>query len=964
MNQTISPKSIRAQNVGFHALSKFADVPQGAIHPWTIPSTTKVGKPQLPDVDFTRAYGHSPIFAYNGDVFTVAGDASKQLAMVGTTTGNGTGGWTTFNSAGAPVTYPTFIWSAQFNEFIAVSTWDGTSYELHIFNASTLAWILINSLIDTPTTLPDYPWITMDVIPGDPTPTDYDVIVIYTGTPDLTNQVQRIYGKQKYFNGSWSGNILAGSQHELNAIYNHIWNPVCVKQVGASERDIYFSVASTYFDIGDPGSTYYPLQSGRLHYVYSQATGLSVDDINPYSGGECVNNVVNMVPFLEQSAEIWGTEVFNGTPVMLLKKVSGHLEMDFRVLEGQTYFPFKSYTEEAVQVVPPDAPPILVLTSLAVDPDNLFLYAVFIIASHPDYTSDILVVVRSTDLGLSWGPFEFIAKVSGVTALTASIIGINGYNKLAINMVGEVISEFSTDLLMMTYQSTLNQNTVRQDKVLKGRPTIWPNSRRSTAKVSTYEDSGGGGGGTGTPAPSALLAGQLITRASNSSSTVGSPSLSGGIELLPTGIVSSEAFGAASLTFNPAIAATGIASVEAFGAVAVFKPSNVIGKIATTLFGVLAILPYEASVPCKEELEWLTDVMITYNGLEKRIKLRGDPRQSFTYRIPEGVQTKTAAFVLQYSALGLPWAVPIWVETQFIGALAAAANSITAVTDDYDFRASSLALVYQSTALWEVVEINTVGAGVLNLLNPTVNDYTAAKVVPVRLGTINGTIRKKNTGHSAITSITFAITDNLAVAEAVPATQYLGDDVYTDELIRSHSSFNQDILAKQVHIDFDLGLFDKIVPWTHNRVRRPAGYQLTTPSEIKAFRRFLERRSGKYAQFWEPSFESDVKILATGSLGATFLIKEEGQEAWTAVRRHLGFLASNGTWYFREALDFSQQSSTTTLVTLDAPLGLDAEDIQLVSYLSLRRFDTDIVEISWIGNNVARIFINTVEILP
>jgi hypothetical protein len=962
MPTILKPSSLKAGKVGFPTLSKFREVPQGTIHPWTIPSTAKVGTPQQPPVDFARAYGHSPTFAYGGNIFTAVGDATHQLGIVGTTTGNATGSWSLFNQAGAPSSYPTFICSAQFNEFIFVATWDNTSYQLHIFNANTLVWLLTGSNIDTPTTLPDYPWITMDVIPGDPNPSDYDVIVLYAGTPNLVTLVQRVYGKQKYFNGSWSSNILAGG-HEMNNTSEHIWNPVCVKQAGASDRDIYFTVATAYFDLNDPLNTFYPFQAGRYNYLYSQTNGLSVDDITPYLGGDFVNNVVNIVPFLAQAAEIWGGLTYAGSPVLLFKEVSGHLEADYRVPERQTLFPFKAYTEEAVQAVPPDAPAILCLTSLAVDPATLFLYAVFIMANNPDYSADTLVVVRSTDLGESWGPYQLIAEVSGATALTASVININGNSKLAVNMVGEVISDFSTDLLTLSYISALNPSEETLDDPLLGVPTILPNSRSSTSKVSAYADSGGGGFGTGMPSPSLLLEGQMITRSSNSSSTVGSPILANG-SVTPIGIISGESFGAAEATRNPSIKGNGIPSAESFGSPAVFKLTGTSGKVATILFGTLALLPYEAVVPCKEELEWLTDVMITYSGAEKRIKVRGDPRQSFTYSIPEGVQTKTAAFVLQYSAIGLDWAVPIWVETQIVGSIAAMDTTITLVTDDYDFRDSSLALVYQSRAVWEVIEIATVGAGVLNLLTPMVRSFTAAKVMPVRLGTINGMIRKKNTGHSAITSITFAIKDNLAVEELVPALQYLGNDVYTDELLRTSTSFNQDILTKQIQIDFDLGLFDKIIPWDNSRVRRSSGYLLTTPTEVKAFRRFLERRSGKYAQFWEPSFESDMQILDTGALGATFLIREEGQGAWESVRRHLGFLASNGTWYFRKALNFSQQSETTAQVTLDLPLGLNAEDITLVSYVSLRRFDTDTVEITWLGNNVASIFINTVEISP
>ena len=56
-------------------------------------------------------------------------------------------------------------------------------------------------------------------------------------------------------------------------------------------------------------------------------------------------------------------------------------------------------------------------------------------------------------------------------------------------------------------------------------------------------------------------------------------------------------------------------------------------KITTTLFGELAILPYQAEAPVKESLEFLTDVITAYDATEERLQLRSKPRQSFNYSI-------------------------------------------------------------------------------------------------------------------------------------------------------------------------------------------------------------------------------------------------------------------------------------------------------------------------------------------
>ena len=44
-------------------------------------------------------------------------------------------------------------------------------------------------------------------------------------------------------------------------------------------------------------------------------------------------------------------------------------------------------------------------------------------------------------------------------------------------------------------------------------------------------------------------------------------------------------------------------------------------KITTTLFGELAIIPFQAEAPISETLEFYTDVMLASDGTEKRLQL-------------------------------------------------------------------------------------------------------------------------------------------------------------------------------------------------------------------------------------------------------------------------------------------------------------------------------------------------------
>lgn len=436
----------------------------------------------------------------------------------------------------------------------------------------------------------------------------------------------------------------------------------------------------------------------------------------------------------------------------------------------------------------------------------------------------------------------------------------------------------------------------------------------------------------------------------------------------PTGLDSAEAFGAATVLLAQDIAPTAIAGAEAFGALTV---ANVIptaasgkGKVNTTLFGDVAFLPIEATVPCTETLEWKTDVRITHDGSEGRDKIRTAPRQALKYRYPEGISNKDLAYLTEYGGYGETWAVPLWIESQALGALASGQSSITLTTTDYDYRNSSLALLYESPTNYEIIEINQVSLGSMTLLVNTANTYTNVNVMPVRRGVIDGPVSKANRGHTAITSIKYKMLDNLALYEDAPLDQFLGDDVYMDPpLVKDAAQgYQQEVMARTDKADFDTGLFSQLHPWLSSRTLRPAMALHQGAPAIRLFKMFLERRSGKHRQYWEPSFESDLKITGTGVIGTTLRVAQIGQEDWNASRNHIAVEDVAGNWHFRTISAFTAVGNDVDLTIEN--LSLEAEGVRTICFLGLKRLATDNIEIKWVGNNVITSTINTVEIAP
>lgn len=383
-------------------------------------------------------------------------------------------------------------------------------------------------------------------------------------------------------------------------------------------------------------------------------------------------------------------------------------------------------------------------------------------------------------------------------------------------------------------------------------------------------------------------------------------------------------------------------------------------KVTTTLFGSLALLPMPAQAPMVESLAWLTDVINSYNGTEERHQLRGSPRTQIQYNIPQQAWTRQRAYNTERGGLRQKWAVPVWSQVQLIGAVANAATSINCDTVNYDLRANSLALLYESEDAWQVVEISAKTDASITVT--ATQAFTRAVLVPLRIGYVSGTVRRNSNGHNAVSIVTFDLEDNVALTSDAP-TQFLSYDLDTDEVL-FEDRYEAELDAEENKADYELGLVARIAPWTYTRHSMSYMKVLTTPAEVLAFRKWLHRRAGKYRAFWQPTYEHDLRVASTGTINTTIRFKKDSYQDWAADRTHIAIQDDAGTWYPRTLSNVTSVDSTTLQCTLNAALGLAASRIRRVSYLGLKRLSSDRVELAWVGNGVCKVSIGVTELSP
>jgi hypothetical protein len=388
-----------------------------------------------------------------------------------------------------------------------------------------------------------------------------------------------------------------------------------------------------------------------------------------------------------------------------------------------------------------------------------------------------------------------------------------------------------------------------------------------------------------------------------------------------------------------------------------------VSKIATSLFGDCAFMPFQAEVPIAERFEFVTDVIESDDGTEERLKLRTLPRQYFEYSIPLQDFKKSDAFNTLYGGLRDNWIIPLWSEGQSVGTISAGQTVINCNTLVYDLQTASLALIYSNCNIWQIVEIQSKTDSTITLASGA-EAQTSAILIPIKKAIVIGNTDISTNGQSGFVKLLFQI-DKATDITSGTQESYKGYDIYYEESLLGSANFIQKTMQKrQILNDFDLGNVAQSTPWQNSKYGTPYRVLLEDYDEVREFKRWIFRLAGKHRAFWIPTFENDLRKKSSGVVSSTLLVESDSILDYATSKTNIAVRDINGVWYPREITLFEQVSEDTVRITLDAPLGIYAQDIIQISYLGLNRLDVDKIQLNWIGNSKVQSEIRMLEIEP
>lgn len=381
----------------------------------------------------------------------------------------------------------------------------------------------------------------------------------------------------------------------------------------------------------------------------------------------------------------------------------------------------------------------------------------------------------------------------------------------------------------------------------------------------------------------------------------------------------------------------------------------------------IVLYPYLYRPDMIENLEWMTKILTSDDGSETRQGLRESPRQIFSVNSFISPNENARVDNLLYGWRHQSWAIPVWGEGRHpTSAVSALDITIDVDTRFGDFRANSLAIIWENDRKFDLFTIVSLTTSQITLDQGTIYSYgVGATVCPVRIGRMTRHPQRKSKGHNAILNVILAADDNTYFTVGASDIVYLSEDTYLDTPDMPGGKAFADNYQRDIRvIDYKTGAVTQYSTWDHTKISRYFLVVLEGLEEIWNFRLWLHRRGGKQRPFWMPTFENNMRVSGIGNMGDTFSIWEDANRVHGSDRNHIYVRMKNGTKYLRTVTDISDIGGGQSNVAVDTPITEDKENVDFISYMGLKRLDSDRIKLKWLANDVVECRVPIKEITP
>lgn len=361
-----------------------------------------------------------------------------------------------------------------------------------------------------------------------------------------------------------------------------------------------------------------------------------------------------------------------------------------------------------------------------------------------------------------------------------------------------------------------------------------------------------------------------------------------------------------------------------------------------------------------ERIGYVTDVQASDDDTEQRSSLSGDtPRRQIEFTCTLQGDQLAAADALVWGWQSQVYGVPVWWDIARTAApLSAGATTVACDTADREFRVGGIAILTTGdrrivTPVSEAAEIADVQPGQLVLVRPLQRAWPAGTAVcPAVLARLpDRQVADRITAGVGELGVLFATEDEPDIAPPVPVLTYQGIEVDLRRPLRSRP-VDASYARRLGRLDNGFGPVVVDDATGRPQVTRQHDYRLRTRAEQVAFRGWVRARRGQQFSQWSPTWQTELRPLATLSdTGTVLVIAAIGASSYfngQIGRRDLLLEHRDGTQWLRQVTSVVAGAPGQENVLIDAALGVQVApgDWKRVCWLELVCQASDWTEIN------------------
>jgi hypothetical protein len=378
----------------------------------------------------------------------------------------------------------------------------------------------------------------------------------------------------------------------------------------------------------------------------------------------------------------------------------------------------------------------------------------------------------------------------------------------------------------------------------------------------------------------------------------------------------------------------------------------------------VAVWPFKPnwSSPMVETLDWLTDVITSFEGDEQRIELRKKPRLIFEY-VVQLTGTDSARFHnLTFGAQNKMFVAPFWQQYSELTANVAITDTVLHfVTTNKRFFEGGLAILYNSTGDYEVVSITditgdqvTIGSGLNRGWSP------GTRVYPAYIGKVSQVIPFTQVTNNIVNVSILFQTEPIASDPFIPSgaasTTFNGYEVV---LRKSNwdTGFQNSANLAFAELDYQSGGFLNFSTNDHPKNIYSVKWVIKGEADLLDFRKLLGRLKGRLKPVYLPTWREDFELIRDETSGSnTIRVAKNFFSELVGVNTALQTIViSLGTTnVIRRVTAINTSHDDYDVLTLNDTLGVNitTSTVKMICVAPLCRLTTDRIVINYLNDAV------------